>query len=110
MLNGKANTSSKKDLATLEAMGKIYCKAHHKGEPKDEAGLCQWCRTVVQDTFDRSQNCPNGHQENCQDCDIKCQRGESQANVKKLMAYSAPIMLFRHPLMAATYLRKKLNH
>lgn len=88
-------------------MGSIYCKAHHGAEQKDAAELCEDCRSVVEGTLSRTEQCPNGHSGNCQDCDIKCQRGESQQKIKAIMRYAAPRMTFRHPFMTMEYLRKK---
>ena len=80
-------SSLEKDRRTLEAIGLIYCKAHHADAVKDAAGLCS----------------------SCQDCDIHCQRGEAQERIKEIMRYSAPRMAYRHPLMTAEYLRKKIK-
>lgn len=102
-------SNADKDRKTLEAIGLIYCRAHHESASKDEAGLCPSCREAVDATLERAQNCPNDHDGNCQDCDIKCQRGEAQERIKRIMRYSAPRMLFRHPLMTFEYLRKKLR-
>lgn len=105
----KQKSSYEKDLATLEAMAQIYCDAHHIGMNKDAVNLCIECREAVIATLNRTQVCPNGHIHNCQDCDIKCQRGDGQSRIKAIMAYSAPRMLWRHPLMTFTYLRKKFQ-
>ena len=98
-----------KDRRTLEAIGQIYCTAHHADAPKDAAGLCSSCRETVDRTLARTVACPNGHEGNCQDCEIHCQRGEAQERIREMMRYSAPRMTFRHPLMTAEYLRKKLR-
>lgn len=95
-----------KDRKTLEAIGRIYCSAHHDG-PKDVAGLCAACRKAVDTTLSRTASCPYGHVGNCQDCLLHCQRGEAQAQIQEIMRYAAPRMAFRHPLMALEYLRKK---
>ena len=95
-----------KDRRTLEAIGRIYCSAHHD-DAKDEAGLCPSCRETVAATLARTEACPYDHEGNCQDCDIHCQRGEAQARIREIMRYSAPRMAVRHPLMTAEYLRKK---
>ena len=60
-------------------------------------------------TLARTAICPYGHEGNCQDCDIHCQRGEAQMRIKEIMRYSAPRMTLRHPIMTAGYLRKKLR-
>ena len=140
----RRKTSEERDLATLEAIGRIYCRAHHQGqnphknldthrnldpaiprEPhsnnkldtssnqdvqKDAADLCPSCREAIMSTLERASSCPNGHSGNCQDCSIKCQRGESQKRIKEIMRYSAPRMAIRHPLMTIEYLRKKFRH
>lgn len=98
-----------KDRRTLEAIGRIYCSAHHAHESKDDAGLCPACRETVDTTLARTVACPYGHEGNCQDCDIHCQRGDAQRRVREMMRYAAPRMAFRHPLMTAEYLRKKLR-
>lgn len=95
-----------KDRKTLEAIGRIYCTAHHVGG-KDAAGLCSECRETVDATLARTQVCPFGHEKNCQDCEIHCQRGDARKRIREMMAYSAPRMALRHPLMTVEYLRKK---
>ena len=96
----------KKDRATLEAIGRIYCKAHHDVD-KDAAGLCPACRETVDATLARTEVCPYAHAGNCQDCAIRCQRGEARERIREIMRYAAPRMAFRHPLMTLDYLRKK---
>ncbi len=95
-----------KDRKVLEAMGCVFCKAHHSGE-KDACGLCPSCRATVEATLARTAVCPFDHEGNCQDCAIHCQRGEAQERIREIMRYAAPRMALRHPLMAAEYLRKK---
>lgn len=102
------HSEANKDLKTLEAIGRIYCSAHHDGE-KDAAGLCPSCREAVDATIARVEACPFGHEGNCQDCTVHCQRGEAQQRIREIMAYSAPRMLLRHPAMTARYLAKKLK-
>ena len=98
-----------RDRQTLESIGLIFCRAHHADAAKDDAGLCASCRETVERTLERTLACPYGHEGNCQDCDIHCQRGEAQERIREMMRYSAPRMTFRHPLMTAEYLRKKLR-
>lgn len=97
-----------KDRKTLEAIGRIYCDAYHEG-PKDASGLCPACRETVDATLARTQACPFNHEGNCQDCEVHCQRGAAQKRIREMMRYSAPRMVFRHPLMTAGYLRKKIS-
>ena len=50
---------------------------------------------------------PHDHEGNCQDCATPCQRGEAQQQIKAIVRYAAPRMMFRHLLMALDCLRKK---
>lgn len=103
------NTHIDKDRKTLEAIGRIYCAAHHEDAKKDEAGLCASCRETVERTFERASACPFGHEGNCQDCEVHCQRGDAQRRIREMMRYAAPRMTVRHPLMTFDYLRKKVR-
>lgn len=100
--------SNAKDRRTLEAIGRIYCRAHHRAGEGDAAGLCPACRQAVDATLGRAAACPYGHQGNCQDCPTPCQRGDAQQRIRAIMAYAAPRMALRHPLMTAEYLRRKV--
>lgn len=100
------NTHVDKDRRTLEAIGRIFCSNHHEGV-KDAAGLCPSCRSTIDDTLERAAACPYGHDTNCEDCHVHCQRGEAQVRIREIMRYSAPRMAIQHPVMTLEYLRKK---
>ena len=95
-----------KDRKVLEAIGCIFCKAHHSGE-KDSRGLCPSCRETIETTLMRAAACPYGHESNCQDCTTHCQRGEAQERIREIMRYASPRMALRHPFMTAEYLYRK---
>lgn len=99
-----------RDRATLEAIGAIYCKGHHGGAAHGDGGsLCAECAEVVAYAMARTEKCPNHHEGNCKDCTIHCYAGEMRDRVKAMMAYSAPRMLLRHPVMTVRHLRKKMK-
>ena len=99
----------KKDRAVLEAIAQIYCEAHHADVPKVR-GVCAECQGVIDYTLERTKRCPNGHEGNCQDCAIHCSRADRREQVRTMMAYAAPRMFVRHPIMAAGYVRKKFKN
>lgn len=108
-MNSVADKQEEKDRATLNAIARIYCDAHHGEAPKDSDGLCSSCCAAVESTMDRVSVCPFGHAGNCEDCSVKCQRGGDQKRIKEIMKYAAPRMFLRHPLMSLEYLRKKFR-
>ena len=91
----------------MEAIGSIYCRGNHPSREKDARGMCSECREAIELTLERASACPNGHEGNCQDCEIHCQRGDAQRRIRQIMRYAAPRMALRHPLMTLEYLRKK---
>ena len=109
MSEQNADARIRRDLRTLQAMGSIYCKAHHADAPKDAAGMCEQCAETIRFTHERAAACPYDHEGNCKDCAIKCNRGDQQRRIQSIMKYSAPRMLVRHPLMTLEYALKKLN-
>ena len=77
-----------KDRRVLEAMGSIYCQGNHSDAQKDEGGMCQECRTTIEQTLSRAASCPYGHEGNCQDCETHCQRGDAQIRIRAIMRYA----------------------
>lgn len=98
-----------KDRATMEAIGSIYCRGNHDGSSRGSDAMCPECRKVIEATLERAAACPYGHEGNCEDCATHCQRGDAQREIKRIMRYAAPRMAVRHPLMTATYLKKKIQ-
>lgn len=101
--------AQERDRKTIEAIGAIYCKAHHGKETQKATStkLCPQCAEVVEYAMARTKRCPNNHEGNCADCEIHCFNGSMREKVRKMMAYAAPRMLARHPFMTIRYLRKK---
>ena len=99
----------RQEAATLEAMGAIYCKAHHAGEPRVKGRkLCEECASVVDYAVQRTKYCPNKRKGNCEDCSIHCYKPQMREAIRRFMRYAGPRMLLRHPIMAYRHLRKKL--
>lgn len=100
-------TRTDKDRRTMEAIGKIYCQGNHPCREKDAQGMCPDCRRSIEHTLERAAACPREHAINCEDCAIHCQRDMARQQIRQIMAYAAPRMALRHPIMTFGYLRKK---
>ena len=97
-----------KDEDTLRAMGRIYCEAHHQGE-KDIDGLCPECAACIAYSIQRTRKCPKLHKGNCDQCEIRCYAPEMRQQIRTIMAYAGPRMIYRHPVMAVRHLQKKFS-
>jgi hypothetical protein len=86
-----------REKKTIEAMVHIYCKGHHETQGK----LCQECTEFLEYAIIRLDKCP--FQENkstCGKCLIHCYKPEMKEKVKKIMRYSGPRILLKHPSLA----------
>lgn len=86
---------------TIVAMLTIYCKAHHVYDSK----LCIKCEELSDYSYARLQNCPfKGQKPTCGNCTIHCYKNNMRTEIKKVMRYSGPRMMLRHPIIAIKHL------
>lgn len=107
--------AEKKRLArewlTIARMVGIYCTDHH-----DSHGdiLCAACREFLDYAEVRLQKCPYGEDKpTCANCPVHCYKPARRAQVKEIMQYAGPRMLYRYPLLAIAHkldgLRKAMH-
>ena len=100
-----------RELKTIAAMVKIYCRTHHDYAAVHAGELCEDCTRFLEYAGQRLVHCPFAKQKpTCGGCTVHCYQKEMQAKAKQIMRYSGPRMIWRHPLMAFFHLldgRKK---
>ena len=100
-----------RELKTITAMVKIYCRKHHDNQATHAGELCEDCNKFLEYVGQRLAHCPFAEQKpTCVNCTIHCYKKEMQAKAKQIMRYSGPRMLWHHPIMAFLHLldgRKK---
>ena len=75
-----------------------YCHAHHKLE---NASVCKDCSELRNYALQRLERCPFADQKPfCSKCPIHCYNKEMRANIRFVMRYAGPRMLFSHPIMS----------
>lgn len=103
----RASNRMKRERRTIEAMILMHCHAGHG----TGTGLCPDCRRLLDYASKRLKKCP--FQENkptCGHCTVHCYRPEMREMIRRVMKYSGPRMLYRHPVLAVRHLldaRKK---
>ena len=97
---------NKREILTLRAMLKIYCRHHHgSGE-----SLCFECAALFAYASKNIENCKLGHQKSvCSNCKIHCFKPYYREQIKTVMRFSGPKMIYMHPLLAITHLFKALK-
>ncbi len=91
-------------------MIRIYCKSVHRSKE-----LCGMCRDLNEYALKRIEQCVYGvNKPVCQHCTVHCYSPLMREEIKKVMHYSGPRMLFRHPVLAIAHMvrekRKKKNN
>ena len=85
-----------KEKQTVSLTIHIYCKKNHgAGE------LCESCKALENYAFQRINKCP--FMENkifCSNCKVHCYKPDMRSQIKEVMRFSGPRMLFYHPVLA----------
>ncbi|MBL7200981.1 MAG: nitrous oxide-stimulated promoter family protein [Anaerolineae bacterium] len=96
-----AHPRMKREDKTVEAMIRMHCGDRHGGG----ADLCDECEALLDYARQRLGKCP--FQENktaCARCPVHCYRPDMREEVRAVMRYAGPRMLYRHPVLAVLHL------
>ena len=90
----------RRELATLEAMMRMYCRHHHGGR-----ALCAECAELRDYARRRLERCVFGDAKpTCANCTVHCYKAAMRERVRTMMRWAGPRMLFRHPVIAVRHL------
>jgi len=86
-----------REKRTLQAMVQVYCRNHHGAR----APLCPECQSLCDYALGRLDRCPYGAEKTtCAKCPTHCYKPAMRDQVKVVMRYAGPRMLFHHPILA----------
>lgn len=72
----------------------LYCRKNHN----TPGGLCPQCRKLDDYARARSEHCPFMETKTfCSNCRAHCYRSEMREEIRKVMRFSGPQMIFYHP-------------
>jgi hypothetical protein len=90
-----------RELRTIRAMIRLYCRDHHAGDPAS----CAECNTLCDYARKRLAACPFGvDKPTCSNCVVHCYAPARREQVKAVMRYAGPRMLLRHPWLALAHM------
>ncbi|MFC2016018.1 nitrous oxide-stimulated promoter family protein [Chloroflexota bacterium] len=91
----------KREEKTVAAMIDIYCRGVH-GTPR---GLCDECDQLVRYATQRLERCAfQEAKPTCARCPIHCYKPHRREQIKDVMRFAGPRMLFRHPALALSHI------
>ncbi len=81
----------------------MYCKKHHHS-----VGLCAYCSELQAFAFVRIDKCRfKADKPNCSDCTVHCFGREKRQQVREVMRWAGPRMMWRHPVIALRHVLRK---
>ena len=91
-----------RELKTMRAMVHIYCRNHHAAND----GLCTECAALLGYATRRLDRCVFGDDKpTCANCTVHCYSESMREDVRAVMRYAGPRMVWRHPVLAMAHLR-----
>ena len=94
-----ANRRLAREWKTVTAMIHIYCRDHH-GETH-----CDECQELTRYVSLRLDRCRFGEEKpTCAKCPVHCYQRERREQIKAVMRYAGPRMLWEHPWLSLWHL------
>jgi predicted amidophosphoribosyltransferase len=102
MNTARANSSPRqaskrlaREWRTIETMVRLYCRDHHHGES------CAECQGLLDYASLRLDRCRFGTEKpTCAKCPVHCYQKNRREQVRVVMRYAGPRMLWEHPLLS----------
>lgn len=84
-------------------MIRLYCRKKEGNEQ-----LCGNCKRLLAYACARLDHCPFGERKTvCKHCPVHCYKPELRQQIRDVMRFAGPRMLFYHPLTALRHLLKR---
>jgi len=85
-----------RERRTVAAMIRIYCRAHHGA-----GQLCAECSELLEYALSRLDRCPFAPDKpTCAKCPIHCYKPAMRQQIRAVMRFAGPRMIYRHPYLA----------
>lgn len=93
-----------REMVTMRAMLRIYCRAHHAEAERNDERLCAECAGLFDYARKRLAGCPYGPDKpTCANCQIHCYGPAQREQTRVMMRFAGPRMLWRHPVLAIAH-------
>jgi hypothetical protein len=87
-------TKRENEKKILKQMITLYCKHHHHTKT-----CCSSCQDLLNYAYQRIENCPNMETKTfCSQCENNCYNPKMRQQIRDIMRWSGPRMIFYHPL------------
>jgi hypothetical protein len=91
-----------REYRTIAVMIDTYCRAHHHAS----GGACASCTDLLDYAGRRLHRCPfRDKKPTCAKCAVHCYSDERRQQVKTVMRYAGPRVMWAHPMLALAHVR-----
>ena len=98
----------KQERVLIPVMIRMYCHGNHGTKGKE---ICQSCQDLTAYADFRLEKCPfKVNKQFCSYCKIHCYKPDYRTQIKAVMKYSGPRMLFSHPIFAIGHVVQMLKY
>lgn len=97
-----------KECKLIPVMIKRYCRGRH-GTKGDK--LCEDCRALTEYALFRLEKCPfKVNKKFCSFCKVHCYKPDMREQIKDVMKWSGPRMIFTHPAFAFKHVFQMIGY
>ena len=83
---------------------RLFCRKRHMAVGSAD-GLCPACHAVYAYAMERLRRCPRMAEKTfCSECPIHCYRPAEREQIRQIMRYAGPRMLWHHPWMTLRHM------
>lgn len=102
-MSGKETEAKRNgEKETLRVMCGIYCRGRHKRK----GGLCEDCQSLLDYALYRTEKCPFMETKTfCSACKVHCYSEKRQEQIRQVMRYAGPRMLFVNPALTVKHMK-----
>jgi hypothetical protein len=95
-------TRRTREFGMIAAMLRMYCHSHHASE---HAQLCPECLALHEYARRRLERCVFGDAKpTCANCTVHCYKTSRREQIRQVMRWAGPRMLWRHPVLAVRHM------
>lgn len=98
---GNNRSRMDRERRTVESMIGIYCHGQHGSSN----GLCEACEALQDYARQRLEKCPfQEGKTTCAKCPVHCYKADMREQIRAVMRYAGPRMVYRHPVMTLQHM------
>lgn len=117
-------TRIEQEKKTVRQMIEIYCrgkKHRHSYNSAPEGVICEECRAILEYAYQRLEHCKfldapdisttnrGDNKPTCKKCPNHCYKPAMREQIRQIMRYAGPRMLWHHPIAAIRHLMRELK-